>query len=129
VIENDSAEHHIWRLLPMVVSFLLGFLAGMASRSWAERCLDPESDGAALCRAAFLPEPAPLDARTIRLRSSGRGASCRALSARKHHAFIFDRLRCFEKMEAALAKTSIAKTRPGMPPTSSNALNLSNVED
>jgi hypothetical protein len=126
VIENESAEHHIWRLLPMVVTFLLGFVAGMASRSWA---LDPESDGAALCRAAFLPEPAQLDARTIRLRSSGCGASCRALSAQKHHAFIFGRLRCFEKIEAALAKTSIAKTRPGMPPTSSNALNLSNVED
>jgi hypothetical protein len=52
-----------------------------------------------------------------------------ALSARKHHAFIFGRLRCFEKIEAALAKTSIAITRPGKPPTSSNALNLSNVED
>jgi hypothetical protein len=34
-----------------------------------------------------------------------------------------------KKIEAALAKTSFAKTRPGMPPTSSNALKLSNVED
>jgi hypothetical protein len=36
----------------MVVTFLLGFVAALATRFWAEGGLDPDSDGAALRRAA-----------------------------------------------------------------------------